>query len=95
MTHTDPGLFRVSLALSLCLVIGFAVILALRRFGASGVASGTRAEKRLKVVETARLGTKATLHLIECDGASLLLACDENGIRTLHTVCGGQLEHTQ
>jgi flagellar biogenesis protein FliO len=95
MTRADAGLFRVSIALIFCLALGIAVILVLRRFGTLRPTLATGAQRRLKIVETTRLGPKATLHLIECDGSSVLVACDEGGIKMLHTTpTSSPQEHT-
>ena len=68
---------------ALCVVLGAIVLLRtlILRLGLlSGAHQGT---KRIKVIETASLGVKQQLHLVEIDGRQLLLGASDAGIHKL------------
>ncbi len=68
---------------ALCVVLGAIVLLRtlILRLGlSSGAGRGT---KRIKVIETASLGVKQQLHLVEIDGRELLLGASDAGIHRL------------
>lgn len=92
VAHADIGAFRVCVALLICLGLGIALILALRRFGYRTLGSASGTPRRLKLIETVRLNPKSALYLIECDGSAVLLAADETGIKTLHVTGALQQE---
>jgi flagellar biogenesis protein FliO len=76
----DIDLLRIAAALLLCLGLGIAAILLLRRHGTvrlTAAAGGT-----LRVVESVRLG-RGALHVVEFDGQRLLLATDAHGSITV------------
>ena len=76
---------RIGGALALCLVIGVAVILMLRKASGSRLSFMSDASpRRLRVVETTRLGAKVQLCLIECDGHAVLCAVHPQGVTSLH-----------
>lgn len=78
----DP--LRIGLALVLCIALGILAILVIRR--SQGVSRKWLPEKcarRINVVDTARLNTRATLHLVECGSRIVLLACDASGVKLL------------
>ncbi|OLL30875.1 hypothetical protein BTH42_14975 [Burkholderia sp. SRS-W-2-2016] len=77
-------LMRVGIALVLCLALGVAAILVIRRsqrIGGKLSMPGDR--QRIAVAATLRLGSRATLHLIEYDSRVVLLASDASGIKLL------------
>lgn len=78
-------LYRIGGALFVCVVLGVAVVLALRRYGRSlPGGGGTRSpRKRLTIVETTRLAPRATLHLIEYDERRVLVVLHANGVSLL------------
>ncbi|TKC89452.1 hypothetical protein FAZ69_10995 [Trinickia terrae] len=84
----DP--VRVGLSFAVCIALGIAAILLLRRrlLGRQGIGllQGVRsasAGKRLTVAETARLDARTTLYLVDCDGRTVLLAADATGVKQL------------
>ncbi|KVC83869.1 hypothetical protein WL40_02090 [Burkholderia ubonensis] len=76
---------RIGGALVLCIALGIAAMLVLRRygFGRAGGLGVPAGRNRLAIVETARLATRATLHLVEYDERRVLVAVDANGITLL------------
>ncbi|WP_321945817.1 flagellar biosynthetic protein FliO [Paraburkholderia sp. J10-1] len=72
---------RVVAALILCLIIGVAVILLIRRVGAR--APVVRPGRRMRLAETLRLNARTTLYLVELDDVCVLLSGDSAGVRTL------------
>ncbi|WP_256249333.1 flagellar biosynthetic protein FliO [Burkholderia ubonensis] len=78
-------LLRIGGALALCIALGIAAIFVLRRygFGPTDGRGASAGQKRLTIVETARLATRVTLHVVEYDERRVLLALDANGITLL------------
>lgn len=76
----DIDFLRIAAALLLCLGLGIAVILLLRRHGTARFTPA--AAGGLRVVESIRLG-RGALHVVEFDGRRLLLATDANGSVTV------------
>lgn len=74
----DLNLLRVALALALCLIIGVAAIFWLKRKMPGRLLPGL--SPSVRVVETARLGIRASLYVVEFDRRRFLLAADTNGI---------------
>lgn len=68
---------RLGIALFVCLALGVAVILLMRRQGPLRRLPGGPASVR--IVETVRLGPRGTLHVVEFEGQKILLAADANG----------------
>jgi len=84
---------RVGIALACCLVLGIAAIVFLRR--SQGIARqrpGAADARRIHVVEKARLDTRATLYLVECDQRTVLLVADANGVKLLDANRSATLE---
>lgn len=75
---------RVSMALALCLALGIAAIIVLRRGQrTSRMWPGRTGARRIEVVDTARLNARATLYLVEYDQRNVLLVSDASGTRLL------------
>jgi flagellar protein FliO/FliZ len=77
-------MFRVGMALALCLVLAVVAIVIIRR--AQGNSSTWRQQtraRRISVVDSIRLNPRATLHLVQCDQRVILLAADAGGVKLL------------
>ena len=74
----DLDFFRVGLALAFCLLLGVAVIFWLKRKMPGRLLPGS--SPSVRITETARLGVRASLYVVEFDGRRFLLAADSNGI---------------
>ncbi|KGC03843.1 flagellar biosynthetic protein FliO [Burkholderia cepacia] len=80
----DVDYVRVVLALVVCLALGVAIILLLRRRQSiTAKWFEPRAARLIRVVETTRLNAHATLHVVEYDGRRILLGTAPNGITLL------------
>jgi len=85
MLANGVDLYRIGGALVLCIMLGVAAILLLRRYGfgrADGVGLPT-GRKCLTIVDTVRLAPRVTLHVVEYDDRHVLLALDASGITLL------------
>ncbi len=73
---------------SLCIVLGAIVVLrfAIVRLGFARVSA---ASGRIRVVESAAIGVKQQIHLVEVDGQRLLLASHESGLQRLARLPNG------
>lgn len=84
LAFAGMDMVRVGLALAFCLALGVIVILVLRR---SQAASGTwlkpAGTHRIALSDSVRLGSRATLHLVEYDDRVVLLASDASGVKLL------------
>jgi flagellar biogenesis protein FliO len=76
----DIDFLRIAAALLLCLGLGIAAILLLRRHGTARFTPAASGD--LRVVESVRLG-RGALHVVEFDGQRLLLGTDANGSVTV------------
>jgi flagellar biogenesis protein FliO len=79
--ETDIAWWRVGGALILCLALAVAAAYALRtrlRGGAAPLLS--RDERRLRLIETLRIGHQVDVCLIACEGRKLLLAASPHGV---------------
>jgi MFS family permease len=88
----DEGisLWRVGAALLLCLVLAVAAALLLKgRGGPLPVALFVPlAKRRLKLVETLRLGPQTSLAVVACDGEELLVLSSDKGAEVIRTMAG-------
>ena len=87
----DISLWRVGIALLLCLALAVAGAFLLRaRMGYGPLISFLpKGARRLKLIETLRLGRVATLSIVECDGKELLLVnSDEHAELIAHLPLG-------
>ncbi len=85
MLANGIDLYRIGGALLLCIMLGVAAILLLRRYGfgrVDGVGMPT-GRKCLTIVDTVRLAPRVTLHVVEYDERHVLLALDASGITLL------------
>jgi flagellar biosynthetic protein FliP len=81
MSWADTGEWFGALALVLGLLM--ALRLLLLKFGVDAVGKG----KRIRVVESQSLGSRARLHLVEVDGQEILIGSGDPGLTALHA-CG-------
>jgi flagellar protein FliO/FliZ len=79
----DISFPRVAAALVLCLMLGIAAILVMRRVGVSPWTPARGPSTNLRVLESMRLDARTTLHLIRAGETELLIACDAGGVKTL------------
>ncbi|KVH79435.1 hypothetical protein WJ42_06155 [Burkholderia cepacia] len=82
-SHLGVDWVRVVLALLLCLTVGVIAILVIRTRTVRGTPRDSTSAPRIRVIEHARLSTRATLHLIEYDQRVVLLMSDANGSRVV------------
>jgi flagellar biogenesis protein FliO len=78
----DVSIWRVILALLLCLLIAGGAAFALRKRFGGGIAPrffAPASDRRLKLVETLRLGQQVNLCLVSLDGKELLIAATPQG----------------
>lgn len=82
-SHLGVDWARVVLALLLCLALGVVAALVIRARTVRGTRHDSANTSRIRVIEHARLSTRATLHLIEYDQRVVLLMSDANGSRVV------------
>ena len=93
-TGTAPAIpwGRLLLVLAFCLVLAWGAILFIRKYrqgplfrplAALRGATGTTAERRIRIIETRRASAHGDLCLVECDGETYLLALTANGVTVL------------
>jgi flagellar protein FliO/FliZ len=75
---------RVIAALTLCLLIGVAAIVLMRRSGLYASIPRIRTNKHMRVLETVRLDPKNTLHLLRIGDEDIVVACGPGGVAKLH-----------
>ncbi|SAL10596.1 flagellar biosynthetic protein FliO [Caballeronia telluris] len=86
----DISPIRVVAALALCLLMSIVAVILMRRIRMPLFISSRTVDKRIQVLDTVRLNSKTTLHLIQSGDAQILIACDSNGARTLHSATSKQ-----
>lgn len=69
---------RLSIALFVCLALGVAVILLMRRQSPLRRLSGSPTSVR--IIDTVRLGARGALYVVEFEGQKILLAADAKGV---------------
>jgi hypothetical protein len=84
----DDGLplWRIIVALGVCLALAVAVPVALKyRYGSSwrALLAFPVRKRRLKVIESLRVSHQVSLCIVECDGEQVLVAIMPTGVRTL------------
>jgi flagellar biogenesis protein FliO len=90
-TDAEGGMaLRVIGGLVVVVLIGFGVIVALKRYVPSIYGHSAAGAHRINVLETRRLTPKATLFLVEVDGTRLLLAQSGDRVVTLHEAASGK-----
>lgn len=91
---SDVPIWRVAIALLFCLALaaGAAFILRRRMGGGGGGLrglgglrgwAGLRRERRLRLIESVRIGPQAYLSIVACDGAELLIASGPQGTQVI------------
>lgn len=76
----DVSVWRVVAAFALCVVLAVAAALVLRARLGYLPQLGPRRSRRLRLVETLRLGRQVSLSIVTCDGDEmLLLSSDQSG----------------
>lgn len=74
---------RLGIALFVCLALGVAVILLMRRQSPMRRLSGSPTSVR--IIDTVRLGTRGALYVVEFEGQKILLAADAKGVVSVAT----------
>ena len=74
---------QVGLATALCLALGIAAIVVLRKHVYSRFATGAPAARRIRIIEHARLTPRDTLHLVEYDQRVVMLVSNASGVTLL------------
>jgi len=84
-SDVEISIWRVLLAFLLCaaLAAGAAFILKARQGSGHLVSFLVKQNRRLRLVESLRLGHQADLCIVECDGRELLVAVSPHGTRLL------------
>jgi anti-sigma-K factor RskA len=78
--NDDVSIWRVVAAFALCVVLAVAAALVLRARLGYLPQLGTGRARRLRLVETLRLGRQVSLSIVACDGEEmLLLSSDQSG----------------
>lgn len=76
--------FQALAALVLAGLAAYGIVLALKHYGVKGAAGGiVLRQRRVKSLESTRLGRRSTLHVIEYEGEQLLLAETEHNVEVL------------
>jgi flagellar biogenesis protein FliO len=78
---TESLAYQTIGSLALVTLIGYAVVLMLKKF--NGVSTRTSEKRRLKVTEVLRLSRRSTLYVVDYQGRELLIAEHEHEIRQL------------
>jgi hypothetical protein len=95
----DISYWRVAFDLVLCLTLAVAGAYLLKARAGNGVASrplrfiSSRAPRRLKLVETLRLGQKFDLSIVTCDGHEILVLANENHAAIVDTLPGTNISN--
>lgn len=82
-TGTEVPIWRVLGALALCLALAVAAAYVLRRRLGGSLPLTVGRTRRLRIVETLRLGHQVDLCLVSCDGAEFLLAVSAQRAATI------------
>jgi len=76
--------FQALAALVLAGLAAYGIVYALKHYGVKGAAGGlVLRQRRVKTLESTRLGRRSVLHVIEYDGEQLLLAETEQKLEVL------------
>jgi flagellar biogenesis protein FliO len=76
---SDVPIWRVMIALIFCLALAAAAALLLRRRLGGGRLRGIGRERRLRLIESIRIGRDAHLSIVSCDGSEMLIASGPQG----------------
>jgi len=82
-TNLGIDWIHVGLAMALCLFLGIAAIVALRKYFHPHFAPGTPQARRIRILEHARLTPRDTLHLVEYDRRIVMLVSNASGVTLL------------
>jgi hypothetical protein len=82
---TDALAYRSLASLVLVAIVGYGIVLGLKRLGGHGTGSGRllRGNRRLHQVEAMRISRQSSLHVVNYDGDELLLADGPQGVQLL------------
>ena len=76
--------FQALAALVLAGLAAYGIVYALKHYGVKGAAGGlVLRQRRVRTLESTRLGRRSVLHVIEYDGEQLLLAETEQNLEVL------------
>lgn len=83
--QSDSSLgFQALAALVLAGLAAYGIVYALKHYGVKGAAGGlVLRQRRVKVLESTRLGRRSVLHVVEYEGEQLLLAETEQKVEVL------------
>ena len=83
--QSDSSLgFQALAALVLAGLAAYGIVYALKHYGVKGAAGGlVLRQRRVKVLESTRLGRRGVLHVVEYEGEQLLLAETEQKLEVL------------
>ncbi|MFC5475508.1 hypothetical protein [Paraherbaspirillum soli] len=74
---------RIALAFAVCVLLAIVWIGFVKRTSFGLKLTRDQGAARLKLVQSVRLNARTTVYLLECDGASVLLACDPDGTKVI------------
>lgn len=81
---SDVNPVRIIAALILCLLVGVAAIILMRRTGLYAGVPRSNTNRRMRILETVRLDPKHALHLVKIGDEDIVVACGPNGVTKLH-----------
>ncbi|WP_322026129.1 flagellar biosynthetic protein FliO [Burkholderia sp. BCC1977] len=81
--YPDVDWGHVAAATLLCIGLGIAAILMLRKRLLHGAMSRAAPASRMRIVEQTRLAPRTTLHLVEYDRRIVMLVTDATGVKVL------------
>jgi hypothetical protein len=80
---SDVPVWRVVIALIFCLVLAACAAFILRRRLGGVPLRGLGRERRLRLIESIRIGRDAHLSIVSCDGSEMLVASGPQGINVV------------